>query len=818
MSFSQYLRTFRSALASGRSQRRPNRRGSRRALGLEPLEDRRLLSLTPAAILPVDLYATDVATGDFNNDGQIDVATTTSGDSVSMFLGNADGTFQPATISLIGPSPLSLDVGDFNADGNLDLAVATYDDNGTSDNDVGILLGNGDGTFADAVYLSIPNLSPGELSTSIVTGDLNADGKLDLVVGSDDYLAEEYISSVLSVLLGNGDGNFTFAATYGPYDGGGLSAPALADFSGDGNADVVVADWLMGSVEVFLSNGDGTLSEPSSFAADYGATSVVVGDFNADGKTDLVTINGLNAMYDDPVNSFSTLLGNGDGTFQTAQSFAAGIEPISAAVGEVNGDGVLDLVVANAAGGGLSVLLGQGDGSFAPPITTAAGSYPGSVVVADFNADGRLDAALADNDAMDVHQVLVLLNDGIWPDTNMPPRLSIGDVTRSEGHKGRTSFTFPVTLSDPSTEDVTVQFATADGTAKASGRDYTAQSGTLTFLPGQTSKTITVTVRGDKKSEPDETFFVNLFSVQGASIDDSQALGTILNDDGTAPPPTITIADAQLTEGDLSATGLMEFTVTLSETPSAQVTVDYGTANGSATAGSDYVSASGTLTFSPGGPLSQVIPVTVNGDEGDEGNESFFVNLSNPTGGAELGDNQAVGTILDDDGTAQPGTYTYTSSGDPINIGDNKTVSSSINISGTGAMVESLTIQINLTHARPGDLTAQLVSSSGSTLDINGLIRSDDFAHEYVVSGVTGLPLEGAWTLQVTDNVKNRKRGSLIEWKMTVTPQAAIASPQSTGTATDLALLSWFDSDPTDDDESDPLPESLVDDLALMLV
>jgi hypothetical protein len=112
------------------------------------------------------------------------------------------------------------------------------------------------------------------------------------------------------------------------------------------------------------------------------------------------------------------------------------------------------------------------------------------------------------------------------------PTLSIGDVTKFEGNRGKTSFTFTVTLSAPSTETVTVQYATADGTATVSDRDYTAKSGTLTFRPGQTSKTITVAVRGDKKSELDETFLVNLFSAQGASIADGLGVGTILNDDG----------------------------------------------------------------------------------------------------------------------------------------------------------------------------------------------------------------------------------------------------------------------------------------------
>jgi Calx-beta domain len=112
------------------------------------------------------------------------------------------------------------------------------------------------------------------------------------------------------------------------------------------------------------------------------------------------------------------------------------------------------------------------------------------------------------------------------------PTLSIADVTRAEGQKGNTKFTFVVTLSAPSTQTVTVYFATADGTATVSDHDYGAAGGTLTFLPGQTSKTVTVTVRGDKKAEADETFFVNLSSAQGALVADGQGVGTILNDDG----------------------------------------------------------------------------------------------------------------------------------------------------------------------------------------------------------------------------------------------------------------------------------------------
>jgi hypothetical protein len=111
------------------------------------------------------------------------------------------------------------------------------------------------------------------------------------------------------------------------------------------------------------------------------------------------------------------------------------------------------------------------------------------------------------------------------------PKLRIGDVTKKEGRKGTTSFTFTVTLSGPSTVPVTVSYATSDGTAKVSNGDYVAASGTLTFAPGETSKTITISVKGDRKREADETFLVNLLSASNALIADGQGVGTIRNDD-----------------------------------------------------------------------------------------------------------------------------------------------------------------------------------------------------------------------------------------------------------------------------------------------
>jgi hypothetical protein len=222
-----------------------------------------------------------------------------------------------------------------------------------------------------------------------------------------------------------------------------------------------------------------------------------------------------------------------------------------------------------------------------------------------------------------------------------PGVLTINDITPTEGNAGSANAFLTVSLSGAVAQQVTVQFATANGTATA-GADYTATSGTLTFAPSALTATVTVSITGDLLDEDDETFFVNLTNAVNATIGDAQGVGTILDDD---PLPVLSVAGCSVTEGNAGTTPC-NFGVTLAPASGRNVTAAFATADGSATAGSDYTAASGTLTFPPG-TTSRTVAVNVLGDLAPEGNETFTLGLSslvNATGGGT-----ATGAIIEDD-------------------------------------------------------------------------------------------------------------------------------------------------------------------------
>jgi probable HAF family extracellular repeat protein len=224
------------------------------------------------------------------------------------------------------------------------------------------------------------------------------------------------------------------------------------------------------------------------------------------------------------------------------------------------------------------------------------------------------------------------------------PALSIANAPAvTEGNGGTRAATFTVTLSATSTRTISVAYATSNGTS-AAGSDYQAASGTLTFAPGETSKTITVLVNGDRLGESNETFAVNLTSPTNATIADGQGQVTIVDDE-----PRISISDVTRSEGRRNKTTLFTFTVTLSAAYDQPVTMSYATANGTATTSdNDYIARTGTLTFAPG-ETSKTITIDVKGDSKKEANETFYLDLFGLSDNSLNTKSRGLGTILNDD-------------------------------------------------------------------------------------------------------------------------------------------------------------------------
>ncbi len=276
------------------------------------------------------------------------------------------------------------------------------------------------------------------------------------------------------------------------------------------------------------------------------------------------------------------------------------------------------------------------------------------------------------------------------------PSLFINDVTLNEGNGGTTNATFTVSLSPSSQQTITVNYATANGTATA-GSDYTAKTGTLTFTPGVTTQTVTVAVAGDTALEANETFTVNLSNAGATPIIDAQGVGTIINDDQL---PTLSINNVSIAEGN-AGTQILNFSVTLSAASTQTVTVQYATANGTANAGDDFVDKTGTLTFAPG-ITSQSVAITINGDTTVEPDEDFTINLTAPTNAA-IADAQGLGSIINDDGgTLQFSTSVFTVS----EAGAFATISVTRANGSSGAVSVSYATS-NGTASAPGDYTSQ---------------------------------------------------------------------------------------------------------------
>ncbi|MFN2471085.1 MAG: Calx-beta domain-containing protein [Gaiellaceae bacterium] len=524
-------------------------------------------------------------------------------------------------------------------------------------------------------------------------------------------------------------------------------------------------------------------------------------------------------------------------TYGAERSFTTGQPSLSianASAGETNAPGTMTFTVTLSAASTqpVTVSYATADGTATAPADFGATS--GSVTFNAGQISKTISVAIVGDSLDEIDETFTVLLSGATnasiadgqatgtiADEDPTPGLATGNASVTEGNVGATpTAAFTVTLGAPSGRTVTVDWSTADGSA-VSPLDYVGTSGSLTFAPGQTTKTVNVTVNGDVLDELDETFTVNLAAPVNATLTDAQGVGTIVDDEAA---PTLSVSDVSVNEAD-AATKKATFTVTLSAASGLTVTVDYATQNVTAVSPADYDTTSGTLTFAPG-QTSKAVDVTFRNDALDEPDETFDLKLSNPAN-ATISDSSGTATILDDDATSSVSvndvsvsegdsgttiaTFTVTpsaASGRATSVSyatqdasatqpaDYASASGTIAFA-AGETSKTVAVTVNGDHPDENDETFNLVLSSPSNLTLGkatgvGTIRDDDTRPAATTSAASGEGETGA-TLNGSVNPNGKATTYRFEYGLSTAygSQTAVASlPAGTAAQSVSAAIS----------------------------
>jgi hypothetical protein len=682
-----------------------------------------------------------VAIADVSGDGKPDLVVTddctNSEGSVGVFLGNGDGTFKPAVTYDSGgrsDSGTSVAIGDLDLDGVPDLVVP----NSTSGN-VGVLLGQGDGTF---LPVATQRLCAGglEIIDAPALADVNGDGRLDLLV------ANAGCFNSMGVLLGIGDGTFQDLGVY--YDSGGFDADsiAVADVNGDGKADVAVGNCGNnfycnqsghGTVGVLLGNGDGTFQSVRTYGSSGLTHSVAVADVNHDGKPDLLVANDCSHCE----GSVDVLLGNGDGTFQPIVTYDSGGQgAASVVVADINGDGKPDLLVANKFSNTVGLLLGNGDGTFRLAVTyDSGGTGPSWVAAADLNGDGKLD--------------LVVSNQGGGPNGDGLVSVLMNNASYTPRH---TTATLTSSV-NPSVfgQVVTFTAAVSSGTG--------TPTGTVVFLDGSTELGRAILASGSAS-----------ISVPWMAPG-SHSVTAVYKGDGRYRPST----SASVKQ----VVNLATTTTSLASSQNPAVITEFVTYT--ATVASQYGgAATGTVMFQDGG--STVATVTMVGDQA-----AYTTKYSTPgthsitaTYSGDANNTGSVSSALVEQINKGFSSKTVlTTSGSPSFVGQAVTFTATVT-SGQGAIPdgELVTFYDGMVAIGTGSTASGVATFTTSSLTAKTHTIKASYPGDAIFRPSTGLVTQVVNKYPTTTTLSSSPNPSQFGQKVTFTAQVTSSGPAPTGT------------------------------------